>query len=175
MAPSINPARRRRHGFLLSRAEDVDVFPLHHPVILIFSRTPCTLWGGLVTLQCQWSPWERVLGCAGGLCVHVGDGHLQSRGPGASSCESGRNLWEPCLCFSPQHYEQSKMFNDAMDILNMVFTGVFTVEMVLKVIAFKPKVSLWNHFSEAVVEPPQRSTRFLLVLCYWIMLNCSGR
>jgi len=33
------------------------------------------------------------------------------------------------------------MFNDAMDILNMVFTGVFTVEMVLKVIAFKPKVS----------------------------------
>ena len=41
----------------------------------------------------------------------------------------------------PQHYEQSKMFNDAMDILNMVFTGVFTVEMVLKVIAFKPKVS----------------------------------
>lgn len=48
---------------------------------------------------------------------------------------------EPCLCFRPQHYEQSRMFNDAMDILNMVFTGVFTVEMVLKVIAFKPKVS----------------------------------
>ncbi|EPY80994.1 hypothetical protein CB1_000767006 [Camelus ferus] len=43
------------------------------------------------------------------------------------------------LCLAMQHYEQSKMFNDAMDILNMVFTGVFTVEMVLKVIAFKPK------------------------------------
>jgi len=28
-----------------------------------------------------------------------------------------------------------------MDIMNMVFTGVFTVEMVLKLIAFKPKVS----------------------------------
>lgn len=27
-----------------------------------------------------------------------------------------------------------------MDILNMVFTGLFTVEMVLKIIAFKPKV-----------------------------------
>nr|XP_044991551.1 voltage-dependent L-type calcium channel subunit alpha-1D isoform X7 [Jaculus jaculus] len=43
------------------------------------------------------------------------------------------------LCLAMQHYEQSKVFNDAMDILNMVFTGVFTVEMVLKVIAFKPK------------------------------------
>lgn len=27
-----------------------------------------------------------------------------------------------------------------MDILNMVFTGVFTVEMLLKLIAFKPRV-----------------------------------
>jgi hypothetical protein len=27
-----------------------------------------------------------------------------------------------------------------MDILNMVFTGLFTIEMVLKIIAFKPKV-----------------------------------
>lgn len=40
------------------------------------------------------------------------------------------------------------MFNDAMDILNMVFTGVFTVEMVLKVIAFKPKVSCWPCFTK---------------------------
>lgn len=27
-----------------------------------------------------------------------------------------------------------------MNILNMLFTGLFTVEMVLKLIAFKPKV-----------------------------------
>ncbi|KAM9133109.1 voltage-dependent L-type calcium channel subunit alpha-1D isoform 3-T3 [Pangshura tecta] len=45
------------------------------------------------------------------------------------------------LCLAMQHYGQSKLFNDAMDILNMVFTGVFTVEMVLKLIAFKPKNS----------------------------------
>lgn len=42
--------------------------------------------------------------------------------------------------FLPQHYEQTAPFNYAMDILNMVFTGLFTVEMVLKIIAFKPKV-----------------------------------
>lgn len=40
-----------------------------------------------------------------------------------------------------QHYGQSAMFNYVMDILNMVFTAVFTVEMVLKLIAFKPRVS----------------------------------
>ncbi|XP_056660134.1 voltage-dependent L-type calcium channel subunit alpha-1D isoform X4 [Monodelphis domestica] len=58
------------------------------------------------------------------------------------------------LCLAMQHYEQSKIFNDAMDILNMVFTGVFTVEMVLKVIAFKPKhyfTDAWNTFDALIV------------------------
>ncbi|XP_024602114.1 voltage-dependent L-type calcium channel subunit alpha-1D isoform X1 [Neophocaena asiaeorientalis asiaeorientalis] len=58
------------------------------------------------------------------------------------------------LCLAMQHYEQSRMFNDAMDILNMVFTGVFTVEMVLKVIAFKPKgyfSDAWNTFDSLIV------------------------
>uniref|UniRef100_A0A3P9HM03 Voltage-dependent L-type calcium channel subunit alpha n=1 Tax=Oryzias latipes TaxID=8090 RepID=A0A3P9HM03_ORYLA len=45
------------------------------------------------------------------------------------------------LCLAIQHYGQSHLFNYAMDILNMVFTGVFTVEMILKLIAFKPRVS----------------------------------
>ncbi|XP_078270767.1 voltage-dependent L-type calcium channel subunit alpha-1D-like isoform X1 [Rhinoraja longicauda] len=44
------------------------------------------------------------------------------------------------LCLAVQHYEQSPFFNYTMDILNMVFTAVFTVEMVLKLIAFKPMV-----------------------------------
>ena len=44
----------------------------------------------------------------------------------------------------PQHYKQSDMFSSAMDILNMVFTGVFTVEMILKLIAFKPRVQLFS-------------------------------
>uniref|UniRef100_A0A8C4V9G6 Voltage-dependent L-type calcium channel subunit alpha n=1 Tax=Falco tinnunculus TaxID=100819 RepID=A0A8C4V9G6_FALTI len=58
------------------------------------------------------------------------------------------------LCLAMQHYGQSKLFNDAMDIMNMVFTGVFTVEMVLKVIAFKPKgyfSDAWNTFDSLIV------------------------
>uniref|UniRef100_A0A3Q4G1B9 Voltage-dependent L-type calcium channel subunit alpha n=1 Tax=Neolamprologus brichardi TaxID=32507 RepID=A0A3Q4G1B9_NEOBR len=48
------------------------------------------------------------------------------------------------LCLAIQHHGQSHLFNYAMDILNMVFTGVFTVEMILKLIAFKPRVSLFS-------------------------------
>ncbi|XP_062825988.1 voltage-dependent L-type calcium channel subunit alpha-1D isoform X8 [Anolis carolinensis] len=68
------------------------------------------------------------------------------------------------LCLAMQHYGQSKIFNDAMDILNMVFTAVFTVEMILKLIAFKPKICVpkkkrylgyfsdaWNTFDSLVV------------------------
>lgn len=53
------------------------------------------------------------------------------------------------------------MFSDAMDILNMVFTGVFTVEMVLKVIAFKPKVS-WGLGCGVGVMPKQWELYYFL-------------
>ncbi|TTN83883.1 Voltage-dependent L-type calcium channel subunit alpha-1C [Bagarius yarrelli] len=58
------------------------------------------------------------------------------------------------VCLAVQHYGQSQTFNYVMDILNMVFTGVFTVEMVLKLIAFKPRGYLddpWNLFDALVV------------------------
>ncbi|XP_074537926.1 voltage-dependent L-type calcium channel subunit alpha-1D isoform X4 [Halichoeres trimaculatus] len=58
------------------------------------------------------------------------------------------------LCLAIQHYGQSHLFNYAMDILNMVFTGVFTVEMIFKLIAFKPRGYIgdaWNVFDVLVV------------------------
>uniref|UniRef100_A0A3Q2YPS5 Voltage-dependent L-type calcium channel subunit alpha n=1 Tax=Hippocampus comes TaxID=109280 RepID=A0A3Q2YPS5_HIPCM len=58
------------------------------------------------------------------------------------------------LCLAVQHYGQSALFNYVMDILNMVFTAVFTVEMVLKLIAFKPRGYFgdpWNVFDALVV------------------------
>ncbi|XP_072136499.1 voltage-dependent L-type calcium channel subunit alpha-1D-like [Mobula birostris] len=58
------------------------------------------------------------------------------------------------LCLAVQHYEQSPFFNSTMDILNMVFTAVFTVEMVLKLIAFKPMgyfSDSWNVFDFLIV------------------------
>ncbi|XP_073767393.1 voltage-dependent L-type calcium channel subunit alpha-1D isoform X6 [Danio rerio] len=58
------------------------------------------------------------------------------------------------LCLAVQHHGQSRLFNYAMDVLNMVFTGVFAVEMILKLVAFKPKgycVDPWNGFDALVV------------------------
>uniref|UniRef100_A0A3B4USW6 Voltage-dependent L-type calcium channel subunit alpha n=1 Tax=Seriola dumerili TaxID=41447 RepID=A0A3B4USW6_SERDU len=58
------------------------------------------------------------------------------------------------LCLAIQHHGQSHLFNCAMDILNMVFTGVFTVEMILKLIAFKPRnyfADAWNTFDALIV------------------------
>ncbi|XP_052599460.1 voltage-dependent L-type calcium channel subunit alpha-1F [Peromyscus californicus insignis] len=58
------------------------------------------------------------------------------------------------VALAMQHYEQTAPFNYAMDILNMVFTGLFTIEMVLKIIAFKPKhyfADAWNTFDALIV------------------------
>ncbi|XP_031422178.1 voltage-dependent L-type calcium channel subunit alpha-1D isoform X4 [Clupea harengus] len=58
------------------------------------------------------------------------------------------------LCLAIQHQGQSGLFNYVMDILNMVFTGVFTVEMILKLIAFKPRnyfADAWNTFDALIV------------------------
>ncbi|XP_055081575.1 voltage-dependent L-type calcium channel subunit alpha-1C [Periophthalmus magnuspinnatus] len=58
------------------------------------------------------------------------------------------------ICLAMQHHGQTKSFNDAMNILNMLFTGLFTVEMILKLIAFKPRGYFsdpWNVFDFLIV------------------------
>ncbi|ELK37790.1 Voltage-dependent L-type calcium channel subunit alpha-1C [Myotis davidii] len=58
------------------------------------------------------------------------------------------------ICLAMQHYGQSCLFKNAMNVLNMLFTGLFTVEMILKLIAFKPKGYFsdpWNVFDFLIV------------------------
>uniref|UniRef100_A0A8C3YVN4 Voltage-dependent L-type calcium channel subunit alpha n=1 Tax=Catagonus wagneri TaxID=51154 RepID=A0A8C3YVN4_9CETA len=58
------------------------------------------------------------------------------------------------ICLAMQHYGQSCLFKIAMNVLNMLFTGLFTVEMILKLIAFKPKGYFsdpWNVFDFLIV------------------------
>ncbi|XP_026218632.1 voltage-dependent L-type calcium channel subunit alpha-1C isoform X2 [Anabas testudineus] len=58
------------------------------------------------------------------------------------------------ICLAMQHHGQTKNFTDAMNILNMLFTGLFTVEMILKLIAFKPRGYFsdpWNVFDFLIV------------------------
>uniref|UniRef100_A0A8C9W7H5 Voltage-dependent L-type calcium channel subunit alpha n=1 Tax=Scleropages formosus TaxID=113540 RepID=A0A8C9W7H5_SCLFO len=57
------------------------------------------------------------------------------------------------ICLAMQHHGQSGSFNKAMNVLNMLFTGLFTVEMILKLIAFKPRVRSHTHCMTALTYP----------------------
>lgn len=46
-----------------------------------------------------------------------------------------------------KHYEQSKLFTSIMDILNMIFTVVFTIEMIIKLLALRAHVRSYSTFS----------------------------
>uniref|UniRef100_A0A673GGR6 Voltage-dependent L-type calcium channel subunit alpha n=1 Tax=Sinocyclocheilus rhinocerous TaxID=307959 RepID=A0A673GGR6_9TELE len=53
-----------------------------------------------------------------------------------------------------QHYDQSTFFSYVMDILNMVFTGLFTVEMIIKLMALRLRhyfIDAWNSFDALIV------------------------
>uniref|UniRef100_A0ACB8F5Y0 Voltage-dependent L-type calcium channel subunit alpha-1S n=1 Tax=Sphaerodactylus townsendi TaxID=933632 RepID=A0ACB8F5Y0_9SAUR len=58
------------------------------------------------------------------------------------------------ICLGMQHYNQSETMNQVSDVLNVVFTILFTVEMILKLIAFKAKGYFgdpWNVFDFLIV------------------------
>lgn len=67
------------------------------------------------------------------------DSPRERRGSGNASCR-----WtSPPFPYlpPPQHYNQSEEMNHISDILNVAFTIIFTLEMVLKLMAFKARVS----------------------------------
>lgn len=77
------------------------------------------------------------------VCVHLG-----------KKAPIDLTLFNELVLFFLQHHGQTKNFNDAMNILNMLFTGLFTVEMILKLIAFKPRVrSLLKQQARITVIP----------------------
>uniref|UniRef100_A0A671VY25 Voltage-dependent L-type calcium channel subunit alpha n=1 Tax=Sparus aurata TaxID=8175 RepID=A0A671VY25_SPAAU len=63
------------------------------------------------------------------------------------------------LTLAIQHYEQSKTFTSVMDLLNMIFTVVFTIEMIIKLLALRAHVRFslhyfidpWNSFDALIV------------------------
>ncbi|XP_066883477.1 voltage-dependent L-type calcium channel subunit alpha-1S isoform X2 [Kogia breviceps] len=58
------------------------------------------------------------------------------------------------LCLGMQHYNQSQQLDHVSDTLNVVFTAIFTLEMVLKLMAFKARGYFgdpWNVFDFLIV------------------------
>ncbi|XP_057583619.1 LOW QUALITY PROTEIN: voltage-dependent L-type calcium channel subunit alpha-1S [Hippopotamus amphibius kiboko] len=58
------------------------------------------------------------------------------------------------VCLGMQHYNQSEQMNHISDILNVAFTIIFTLEMILKLMAFKARGYFgdpWNVFDFLIV------------------------
>ncbi|XP_036926405.1 voltage-dependent L-type calcium channel subunit alpha-1S isoform X3 [Sturnira hondurensis] len=58
------------------------------------------------------------------------------------------------ICLGMQHYNQSEQMNHISDILNVAFTFIFTLEMLLKLVAFKARGYFgdpWNVFDFLIV------------------------
>lgn len=106
---------------------------------------------------------SRILDVAG-----AGSRFSETKESGAGAGEGGGALGEPpspSLC-PPQHYNQSEQMNHISDILNVAFTIIFTLEMVLKLMAFKARVSpgLWGEQARvARGRPSHRAPRGLVL------------
>ena len=72
---------------------------------------------------------------------------------------------QSCVCVVEQFYGQSRVYSDVLDYLNMIFTGVFTIEFILKLYAFRIKVSAsWL----AVQSADNMTTSFSRITCQWM-------
>ncbi|XP_021232893.1 voltage-dependent L-type calcium channel subunit alpha-1S isoform X3 [Numida meleagris] len=68
--------------------------------------------------------------------------------------EQGESEYKNCELDKNQHYNQSAEMNHISDILNVAFTVLFTLEMILKLMAFKAKGYFgdpWNVFDFLIV------------------------
>lgn len=59
-------------------------------------------------------------------------------------------LWANGVLLPSQHYNQSAEMNHVSDILNVAFTVLFTLEMILKLMAFKAKVRAGHSLSQGI-------------------------
>uniref|UniRef100_A0AAQ5YTV4 Voltage-dependent L-type calcium channel subunit alpha n=1 Tax=Amphiprion ocellaris TaxID=80972 RepID=A0AAQ5YTV4_AMPOC len=89
------------------------------------------------------------------------------------------------LTLAVQHYEQSKLFTSIMDILNMIFTVVFTIEMIIKLLALRAHhyfIDPWNSFDALIVvgsvldiAVSEFSVSFVSPLNYHVISNLTRR
>jgi len=70
-----------------------------------------------------------------------------------------------------QFYGQGKVYSDVLDYLNMIFTGVFTIEFILKLYAFRIKVSWSVMHGFNVRWAAERSGEVVSSQCDWLIAD----
>lgn len=119
------------------------------PIKIYIPKNPSQLkfWRIINSSQFEYIMFVLILGNTLTLAVQVS---VLTPPPAHSepSASQSASQWEvlTCLLLLPQHYEQSKLFTSIMDILNMIFTVVFTIEMIIKLLALRAHVSVFLFF-----------------------------
>lgn len=99
------------------------------------NQSQLKFWKIINSSQFEYVMFVLILGNTLTLAVQVPPRH-------SFTVRRGRTVTERSCVSLLKHYEQSKLFTSVMDILNMIFTVVFTVEMVVKLLALRAHVRL---------------------------------
>lgn len=122
------------------------------PIKIYIPKNPSQLkfWKIINSSQFEYVMFVLILGNTLTLAVQVSLG-AASPAHGRVAARRSQLLTSVSLLF--KHYEQSKLFTSVMDILNMIFTVVFTIEMIIKLLALRAHVSFLLTFcSSRVVQ-----------------------
>lgn len=115
------------------------------PIKIYIPKNPSQLkfWRIINSSQFEYIMFVLILGNTLTLAIQVS----VHAAPRARRRPSSRS--HTCLSLPSKHYEQSKLFTSVMDILNMIFTVVFTIEMIIKLLALRAHVSLRSSFTSS--------------------------
>lgn len=62
------------------------------------------------------------------------------------------DIFSVCSSFCPQFYGAPDLYESMLKYLNIVFTALFTLECILKIIAFGPLVSCEDHMLSCTLQ-----------------------
>lgn len=72
------------------------------------------------------------------------------------------DLFSVCFTFCPQFYGAPYLYEAMLKYLNIVFTALFTLECILKIIAFGPLVSCQDHMLRCTLQTPDNYSLLFL-------------
>lgn len=109
------------------------------PIKIYIPKNPSQLkfWKIINSSQFEYVMFVLILGNTLTLAVQVS---LRAASPAHGRVAASQSQLLTSVLLLLKHYEQSKLFTSIMDILNMIFTVVFTIEMIIKLLALRAHV-----------------------------------
>lgn len=79
------------------------------------------------------------------------------------------------LCMAIEHYKQSQAVTDALEVINLIFVTIFTLEAAVKIFGLRWHFfrRAWNVFDFIIVvlsivgKEPKKKTSFIIILIFF--------